>query len=141
MGGNITLVENSSRSMADKKALNNRGLMELDLGTAMQELSDYCAQASPGVRRVEKLLSSLKTAWHELMNSHVSYCSAKGLEIGSVESQTYIREQRGIYFTGKNAAEVILDQKDDTAVDTGEQLALGWKRDISYLQLEKDNDI
>ena len=141
MGGNITLVENSSRSMADKKALNNRGLMELDLGTAMQELSDYCAQASPGVRRVEKLLSSLKTAWHELMNSHVSYCSAKGLEIGSVESQTYIREQRGIYFAGKNAAEVILDQKDDTVVDTGEQLALGWKRDISYLQLEIDNDI
>ena len=99
--GNNTLEEYSSTDMADKKALNNRGLMEVNLGTAVEELSEYCGQGSPGVRRVERLLSSLKTAWHELMNSHVSYCSAKGLEIGSVESQAYIKEQRAVYFAGK----------------------------------------
>ena len=126
--------------MADKNALNNRGLMEVNLGTAVQEISDYCAQDTPGVRRVERLLNSLKSAWHELMNSHVSYCSAKGTDIGSVESQTYIKEQRAIYFAGKTAGEQVLDE-DEGVEDTGEQMGLGLKRDISYMQLEIDNDI
>ena len=135
------MEENSSTDMADKKALNNRGLMEVNLGTAVQEISDYCAQDTPGVRRVERLLNSLKSAWNELMNSHVSYCSAKGLEIGSVESQTYIKGQRAIYFGGKTAGEQVLDKEDESVEDTGEQMGLGLKRDISYMQLEIDNDI
>lgn len=133
--------ENSSTDMADKKALNNRGLMEVNLGTAVEELSEYCAQGSPGVRRVERLIGSLKSAWHELMNSHVSYCAAKGLEIGSVESQTYIKEQRGIYFAGKTAGEQVLDSNDESVEDTKDQMGLGLKREISYMQLEIDNDI
>ena len=114
------MEENSSRDMADKKALNNRGLMEVNLGTAAQELSDYCAQDIPGARRVERLLNCLKSAWHELMNSHVSYCSAKGVEIGSAESQTYIKEQRAIYFAGKTAGEQVLDKEDESVEDTEE---------------------
>ena len=135
------MEENSSIDMADKKALNNRGLMEVNLGTAVEELSEYCGQDSPGVRRVERLLSSLKSAWHELMNSHVSYCSAKGMEVGSVESQAYIKEQRAVYFAGKAAGEQVLDKEDVSVDDTQEQMGLGLKREISYMQLEIDNDI
>ena len=72
------MEEYSSTDMADKKALNNRGLMEVNLGTAVQEISDYCAQDTPGVRRVERLLNSLKSAWHELMNSHVATAQPRG---------------------------------------------------------------
>jgi hypothetical protein len=44
---NYTLEENSSTDMADKKALNNRGLMEVNLGTTVQEISDLTGHLGP----------------------------------------------------------------------------------------------
>ena len=115
--------------------------MEVNLGTAVEELSEYCGQGSPGFGRLERLLSSLKSAWHKLMNSHVGYCSAKGLGIGSVESQAYIKEQRAVYFARKTAGEQVLDKEDNCVEDTQEQMELGLKREISYMQLEIENDL
>ena len=128
-------------SAAEKKALNDRALMEANLGTAHHELNEYCGQASPGARKVQRLLNTLHTAWKELTNSHVSYCSAMGMEMGSVESQAYLKEQRGLYFAGKKAGEEILDKGSDSETDTKDQMGLELKGDISFMQLEIDNDI
>ena len=46
------------------------------------------------------------------MDAHVSYCSATGLNIGSGDSQTYIKEQQLIYMAGKTQAEVMLDKEE-----------------------------
>ena len=142
-GYSIQLGEGSSLKMsaAEKKALNDRALMEANLGTALQELSEYCGQASPGVRKVQKLLNAVHTTWKDLMNSHVSYCSAKGMEMGSVESQAYLKENRGAYFAGKKVGEDIVDKECENETDTKDQLGLELKGEISLLQLEIDNDI
>ena len=69
------------------KALNDRALREAYLGTTQKELVGYCSVDTPNIRRVNKLLNSLNTVWRDLMNAQVTYCGAKGIEMGSEESQ------------------------------------------------------
>ena len=70
--------------MSEKKALNDRAKMETVLFTAQMEMVQCCAQTSPGIRQVQRKLNSLQTAWNTLMDAHVTYCSAAGLDIGVV---------------------------------------------------------
>ena len=93
------------------KALNDRALREAYLGTTQKELVGYCSVDTPNIRRVNKLLNSLNTVWRDLMNAQVTYCGAKGIEMGSEESQKYLDIQQKIYFAGKGAAEDILSRK------------------------------
>ena len=67
--------------------------MEWKLLTAQQELVSYCAEDSPGERKLQRLLNTLHTAWGGLMNSQASYCSAKGIETEAAESQVYLQGQ------------------------------------------------
>ena len=45
-------------------------------------------------------------------HSWTHMCSATGLNIGSRDSQTYIKEQQLIYMAGKTQAEVMLDKEE-----------------------------
>ena len=120
------------------KAVNDRSLREAYLGTAQKELVKYCEQASPGVRRVQRLLNSLNTTWRDLMDAQVSYCAAKGIEMGSEESQKYLDKQQKIYFAGKTVAEDILEGEEGET-DEGEekkQRGLNIKREISIMEVE-----
>ena len=93
-------------STAEKKAWNDRALMEGTLLTAQQELVSYCGEDSPGERKVQRLMNNLQSAWGEFMNSHVSYCSVKGIEMGASESQDYLQGKMKIYFAGKKAGKI-----------------------------------
>ena len=126
--------------MADKKALINRGLLEIQFGTAVQELSDYCAGENPGVRKVTRLLSSLKAAWSDLMNAHVSYCTAAGRDLSATQSQEYLKEQRTIFFNAKAVGEAIVDSKEEQE-EAAEDKGHTFKREIVYLQFQIDEDI
>ena len=76
------------------------------------------------------------------MNTQVSYCSAKGIEMGAAESQEYLQEQMKLYFTGKSAGEEISDSKEDqTEPDRKVQLGLDLKREISSMQIDIEEDI
>ena len=121
---------------AEKKAHNDRAKMETVLFTAQLEVVQCCSQASPGVRQVEKKLSSLQAAWNLLMDAHVSYCSAIGLTIGSGDSQTYIKEQQLIYMTGKTQAEKILDKEEETEPPDKAQMGTDFKREIKLMELD-----
>ena len=120
------------------KAQNDRSLREVYLGTTQKELVKYCGQASPGIRRVQRLLNSLNTTWRDLMDAQVSYCAAKVIGMGSEESQKYLEEQQEIYFAGKTVAEDILEGEEDET-DEGEekkQRGLNTKREISIMEVE-----
>ena len=129
-------------SAGEKKAWNDRALMEGTLLTAQQELVSYCVEDSPGKRKVQRLLNTLHTAWGGLMNSQVSYCSAKGIEMGAAESQEYLQGQMKLYFTGKNARDDIFDSKEDqTEPDRKVQLGVDLKREILNMQIDIEGDI
>ena len=89
------------------------------------------------------MLNSLNTVWRDLMNAQVTYCGAKGIEMGSEESQRYLEVQQKIYFAGKGVAEDILEQEEDEPDEEAERKARGknTKREISVLQLEIDEDV
>jgi hypothetical protein len=125
------------------KALNDRALREAYLGTTQKELVGYCSVDTPNIRRVNKLLNSLNTVWRDLMNAQVTYCGAKGIEMGSEESQKYLDIQQKIYFAGKGAAEDILEQEEEEPDEEAEKKARGLstKREIAVLQLEVEEDI
>ena len=72
----------------------DRAMMEDKMVTAHKNLSGYCEQAIPWIRRVQRLLNSLLTVWKELMKIHVSYLSEKEMEMGSNESKIYLNKQR-----------------------------------------------
>ena len=103
------------------KALNDRALREAYLGTTQKELVAYCSVASPKLRRLKKLLNSLNTVWRDLMNAQVTYCGAKGIEMGSEESQKYLEVQQTVYFAGKGAAEDILEQEEEEPDEEAEK--------------------
>ena len=125
------------------KAANDRSLREAYLGTTQKELVKYCGQASPGIRKVQRLLNSLNTTWGDLLNAQVSYCTAKGIEMGSLESKNYLDEQQEIYFAGKTVAEDILEDN-ESETDEGEekkQRGLNNKREISIMEVEINESI
>ena len=83
-------------STAEKKAHNDRAKMEAVLFTAQRELVQYCGQASPGVRQVERKLTALQAAWNSLVDAHVTYCAAASQDMGSGDSQSYMEKKQGI---------------------------------------------
>ena len=138
------VVGGSSYEMtAVTKALNDRALREAYLGTTQKELVAYCSVASPNLRRLKKLLNSLSSVWRDLMNAQVTYCGAKGIEMGSEESQKYLEVQQTVYFAGKGAAEDILEKEEEEPDEEAEkkERGLNTKREISVLQVEIDEDV
>ena len=77
------------------------------------------------------------------MNAQVTYCGAKGIEMGSEESQKYLEVQQTVYFAGKGAAEDILEQEEEEPDEEAEkkERGLNTKREISVLQVEIDEDV
>ena len=100
-----------SRKMAEKKALSDRAKMEGVLLVAQLDLGQTCEQVPPGSKRqVQKKVSLLHVAWNNLMDAHVSYCQAAGKEMGSLESQTYLKELQKPYSEVLRKADNILDE-------------------------------
>jgi hypothetical protein len=126
---------------AEKKAHNDRAKMEAVIFTAQRELIQYCGQASPGVRNVERKLTALQSAWNSLVDAHVTYCAAASQDMGSGDSQSYMEEKQSIYFAGKMMAEKILYQNDDEAESDKTQLGVDLKKEISLMQLEITEEI
>ena len=129
-------------SAAEKKAHNDRAKVETTLYTAQRELVQYCGQASPGIRQVQRKLGALQAVWNSLMDAHVTYCAAANQEMGSVGSQSYMDGQQVIYFAGKMKAEEIIDQEISEEVEPNKvQLGVDLKREISLSQLEITEEI
>ena len=65
-GGDLEGSTGDRMSTAEKKAWNDRALMEGTLLTAQQELVSYCGEDSPGERKVQRLMNNLQSAWESL---------------------------------------------------------------------------
>ena len=110
----ILVVGLAVKKMADKKAHNDRAKMEGVLLVAQLDLGQICEQVPPGSKRqVKKRVSVLHIAWNNLMDAHVTYCQAVGKEIGSVESQTYLKELQKPYSEVLRQAEKLLEEDED----------------------------
>ena len=133
-----------SRKMAEKKALSDRAKMEGVLLVAQLDLGQTCEQVPPGSKRqVQKKVSLLHVAWNNLMDAHVSYCQAAGKEMGSLESQTYLKELQKPYSEVLRKADNILDEgiEEEDLESEKKQLGLDMKRDIAIKQVEINETI
>jgi hypothetical protein len=70
-----------------------------------------------------------QTAWNTLMDAHVTYCSAAGLDIGSGDSHTNMKEKQLIFSEAKMKAEDVLDKEEAEPPDKV-QMGTDLKREI-----------